>query len=295
MFLVIGSLVVLGSVIGGYLMHHGELAVLIQPNELLIIGGAAVGSLVIATPATVLKHMMGQVMGLFGSGIGKADYLELLGMQYQLFKTVQQAGVMALESHFEDPEKSAILTKYPKFLTRHHALEFLADSVKVIIIGGISAHDLESLMDEDIEIAHHEELRPSGALRTMSDAFPGLGIVAAVLGIIITMGAIDGPPAEIGEKVAAELVGTFLGILLCYGFAGPAASAMEARVNDDGRYVVCIKTGLLAVYKGFPPAIAVEFARRVLPADVRPTFDETEIYCKALGKGGEAGGEAVAA
>ncbi|MGE0040520.1 MAG: flagellar motor stator protein MotA [Vicinamibacterales bacterium] len=295
MFLIIGSLVVLGSVIGGYLMHHGELAVLIQPNELLIIGGAALGSLVIATPPTVLKHMVGQIGGLFGSGIGKADYLELLGMQYQLFKTVQQAGVMALETHFDDPEKSSILQKYPKFLKRHHALEFLADSVKVIIIGGISAHDLESLMDEDIEIHHHEELRPSGALRTMSDAFPGLGIVAAVLGIIITMGAIDGPPAEIGEKVAAALVGTFLGILLCYGFTGPAASAMEARVNDDGRYTVCIKTGLLAVYKGFPPAIAVEFARRVLPADVRPTFDETELYCKGLGKGGEAGGEAAAA
>ncbi|MGE3276423.1 MAG: flagellar motor stator protein MotA [Vicinamibacterales bacterium] len=294
MFLIIGAIVVLGSVIGGFLMHHGELAVLIQPNELLIIGGAALGSLVIATPPVVLKHMGAQVGGLFGSGIGKGDYLELLGMLYQLFKTVQQAGVMALESHFEEPEKSAILQKYPKFLKRHHALEFLADSVKVIIIGGISAHDLESLMDEDIEIHHHEELKPSGALRTMGDAFPGLGIVAAVLGIIITMGAIDGPPAEIGEKVAAALVGTFLGILLCYGFVGPAAAAMEARVNDDGRYIICIKTGLLAVYKGFPPAIAVEFARRVLPADVRPTFDETEQYCKTLGKGGEAS-EAAAA
>jgi len=284
MFVILGALVVLGSVVGGYLMHHGELAVLFQPNELLIIGGAALGALLIAAPVPVLKHIVGQTLAILKSGIGKADYLELLGIQYQLFKTVQQAGVMALEAHFEDPAASTILNAHPKFLARHHAVEFLADSVKVIIIGGISAHDLESLMDEDIEIHHHEELKPANAIRTMSDSFPGLGIVAAVLGIIITMGAIDGPPAEIGEKVAAALVGTFLGILLCYGWVGPVASAMEARVHDDGRYIVCIKTGLLAVYKGFPPAIAVEFARRVLPADVRPTFDETETFCKAIGK-----------
>lgn len=288
MFVIVGALVVIGSVVGGYLMHHGEMAVLVQPNELLIIGGAALGAMLIATPLPIVRHMVSQLMGLFKSGINRDDYLELLGLQYQLFKTVQQSGVMALESHFEEPSKSLVLQRYPRFLARHHAFEFLADSVKVIIIGGISAHDLESLMDEDIEVHHHEQLRPSGSLRTMADAFPGLGIVAAVLGIVITMQAIDGPPAEIGAKVAAALVGTFLGILLCYGFVGPLATALETRVQEDERYIVCIKTGLLAVYKGFPPAIAVEFARRVLPVDIRPSFDETEHYCKSLARGPEA-------
>jgi chemotaxis protein MotA len=295
MFVIIGALIVLGSVVGGYVMHHGQMAVLFQPSELVIIGGAAIGALIIATPLGVLKHMASQIGRLFSSPIGQDDYLELLGLQYQLFKTVQQSGVMALEAHFEDPDKSAVLQRYPRFLARRSALEFLADSVKVIIIGGISAHDLESLMDEDIEIQHHEELRPSSALRTMADAFPGLGIVAAVLGIVITMQAIDGPPSEVGAKVAAALVGTFLGILLCYGFVGPLATAIETRVGDDERYIVCIKTGLLAVYKGFPPAIAVEFARRVLPADVRPSFDETESHCKGLGRSTESAVAAEAA
>lgn len=288
MFVVVGAIVVLGSVIGGYVMHHGQLAVLMQPSELIIIGGAAIGALLIATPLPILKATVAQAGAIFRSGITRDDYLELLGLQYQLFKTVQQSGVMALETHFEDPSKSAILQRYPRFLDRHHAFEFLADSVKVIIIGGISAHDLEGLMDEDIEIHHHEQLRPSASLRTMADAFPGLGIVAAVLGIVITMQAIDGPPGEIGQKVAAALVGTFLGILLCYGFVGPLSTALETRVQEDERYIICLKTGLLAVYKGFPPAIAVEFARRVLPADVRPSFDETEQYCKSLGRPAEA-------
>jgi chemotaxis protein MotA len=205
-------------------------------------------------------------------------------MQYQLYKLVQQSGVMSLESHFEDPGKSPVLSKYPGFLARHHALDFLSDSVKVIIIGGISPHDLEALMDEDIEVHHDEAIKPSQTLTKAGDAMPGLGIVAAVLGVVITMGKIDGPPSEIGHSVAAALVGTFLGILMCYGFVGPMGTYLEHGVNEDGYYVKCLKTGLLAVYKGFPPAIAVEFARRVLPHDVRPSFEETEQYCKGQGK-----------
>jgi len=204
--------------------------------------------------------------------------------------------VMSLETHFDDPSKSAVLSRYPRFLARHHALDFLADSVKVIIIGGISPHDLEALMDEDLAIQHEVEMKPSATLTKTGDAMPGLGIVAAVLGVVITMGAIDGPPAEIGEKVGAALVGTFLGILMCYGFVGPMGTFMEHRVNDDARYTQCLKTGLLAVYKGFPPAIAVEFARRVLPLEVRPSFEETEVFCKAAGKSGsDAQGHAQAA
>src|SRR4030095_8904657 len=218
MLLIVGSLIVLGSVAGGYLMHGGVLEVLWQPTELLIIGGAALGSLLIGTPMSILENLIGQMQGFFSKGAGANDFLELLGMQYQLYRLVQQSGVMSLESHFEDPHKSTVLAKYPGVLGRHHALDFLADSVKVIIIGGISPHDLEALMDEDIEIHHEEGLKPAAALTKVGDAMPGMGIVAAVLGVVITMGAIDGPPSEIGHKVGAALVGTFLGILLSYGF-----------------------------------------------------------------------------
>lgn len=294
MLLIVGALIVLGAVIGGFLAEGGALGVLLQPFELLIIGGAALGQLIISTPMPVIKAMVAQVKGFFSAGNTKADYLELLGLQYQLYKLVQQSGVMSLESHFDDPAKSVVLSKYPKFLRRHHAFDFLSDSVKVIIIGGISPHDLEALMDEDLAIQHEIDLKPSQSLNKTGDAMPGLGIVAAVLGVVITMAAIDGPPAEIGEKVGAALVGTFLGILMCYGFFGPMATAMEHRVNDDARYEQCLKTGLLAVYKGFPPAIAVEFARRVLPTEVRPSFEETEQFCKAAGKTGDAAHAAAA-
>ncbi len=281
MFLIIGSLIVIGSVIGGYVMEGGNLAVLMQPAELIIIGGAAVGSLLISTPLKVLKQLLGQFSGFFSSGFGKDDYLDLLAMLYQLFRLSQQSGVMSLESHFEKPDKSAILAEFPKFLARHHAVDFLADSVKVIIIGGIAPHDFESLMDEDLQVHHEEAARPAGILAKVGDALPGLGIVAAVLGVVNTMGAIDGPPAEIGHKVGAALIGTFLGILLSYGFVQPMSTNMEMRAADDGHYAQCIKAGLLASYKGFPPAIAIEFARRVLPASVRPNFDETEKRCRA--------------
>lgn len=280
MLLIVGALVVLGSVAGGYMLHGGNMAVLWQPSELLIIGGAAVGALLIGTPVNVLKALVAQMRSFFSKGTTREDYLELLGMQYQLFKLVQQSGVMSLEAHFEDPPKSTVLSKYQGFLDRHHAVDFLADSVKVIIIGGISPHDLEALMDEDLDIHHAEALKPSATLTKIGDALPGMGIVAAVLGVVITMGAIDGPPSEIGHKVGAALVGTFLGILLCYGFVGPMGTYLEHVVNDEGHYTKCLKTGLLAVYKGFPPAIAVEFARRVLPPELRPSFEQAEQYCK---------------
>jgi len=295
MLLIVGALIVIASVAGGYMMHGGVLEVLWQPSEVLIICGAALGSLVISTPLPLLKRMMAQMKAFFSKGTTRDEYLELLGMQYQLYKLVQQSGVMSLEAHFEDPQKSTVLAKYPAFLAKHHALDFLADSVKVIIIGGISPHDLEALMDEDIEIHHEEGLKPAATLTKVGDAMPGMGIVAAVLGVVITMGAIDGPPSEIGHKVAAALVGTFLGILMCYGFVGPMGTYLEHVVNDEGHYTKCLKTGLLAVYKGFPPAIAVEFARRVLPHEVRPSFDETEQFCKGTKAAAPADGQAQAA
>jgi chemotaxis protein MotA len=283
--LIVGSIVVLASVIGGYLMAGGVLGVLYQPSEYIVICGAAAGSLLISTPTPVLKLSISQIKGLLGSGISRAEYAELLSMLYLIFKQFQQSGAMSLESHFEDPTKSPIISRYPKFLGRHDALDFLADSAKVIIVGGIAAHDLEALMDEDLHAHHEEALKPSAAMTKVGDAMPGLGIVAAVLGIVITMGHIDGPPSEIGHHVGAALVGTFLGILISYGFLQPLAASMEARVGDDQYYCICIKAGLLAIYKGHPPAIAIEFARRVLPHQVRPSFNETEQMCRAALKG----------
>jgi chemotaxis protein MotA len=280
MLLIVGALIVLGSVAGGYMMHGGVLGALWQLNELVIIGGAAIGALVIGTPLPLIKALIGRFGGFFKSAPTKDIYLDLLALQYQLYRLTQQSGVMALEAHVEEPEKSAIFSKFPTFLANHHAVAFLSDSVRVIILGGVTPHDLESLMDEDLDVHHHEALKPAQTLAKVADALPGLGIVAAVLGIVITMQAIGGPPEEIGHSVAAALVGTFLGILASYGFVQPMASSMEHMVEAEGRYLVCIKAGLLAVYKGFPPAIAVEFARRTLPEDVRPTFTESEQACK---------------
>jgi chemotaxis protein MotA len=281
MLLIIGVIVVLGSVVGGYMMEGGHLMLLNQPAEFVIIGGAALGSLLISTPMPVLKQLMSQCVGVLRSGLSIEDYKDLLALQYQLFRVIQQTGVMALESHFENPNESAIMRAHPRFLKRHHSVAFLADSIKVIIVGGMSPHDLDSLMEEDLEIHHDEAGQPAATMNRIGDSLPGLGIVAAVLGIVLTMQALDGPAAHIGEKVGAALVGTFLGILMAYGFALPLATSLEQRVKDEGRYDQCIKAGVLAIFKGFPPAIAVEFARRTLPQDVRPSFEETEALCRA--------------
>ena len=288
MLVIVGILVVIGSVLGGYLMEGGALGVLIQPAELIIIGGAAVGSLLISTSPVVVKALISQLTGLFGTGLTRDDFGDLLGLLFKVFRTAQQNGIMALEAHFDKPEESTILKAHPKFLARHNSVAFLSDSIKVIIVGGISPHDLADLMAEDLEVHHEDAKAPAGTLTRVGDALPGLGIVAAVLGIVITMGAIDGPPSEIGHKVGAALVGTFLGILLSYGFLQPLSASMEARVHDDGRYEQCIKAGLLVTYKGLPPALAIEFARRVLPHHVRPSFEETEQICKATRDGGAA-------
>ncbi|MGH9374428.1 MAG: flagellar motor stator protein MotA [Vicinamibacterales bacterium] len=285
MLIIVGLVVVLGSVAGGYLMAGGVLGVLYQPSEYVVICGAAAGSLLISTPTAVLKLTMTQLKSLLGSGITRQEYAELLSMLYLIFKQVQQSGAMSLESHFEDPAKSPIISRYPRFLARHASVDFLADSAKVIIVGGIAAHDLEALMDEDLRAHHEEALKPASAMSKIGEALPGLGIVAAVLGIVITMGHIDGPPSEIGHHVGAALVGTFLGILISYGFVQPIAGGLEMRVGDDQYYCICIKAGLLAVYKGHPPAIAIEFARRVLPHSVRPSFNETEHMCRVAAKG----------
>ena len=291
MLVIVGAVIVVGAVVGGFLLEGGHLLVLNQPAEFVIIGGSAIGALLISTPPRLLLQILGQLKGLFAPAVEKKEYLELLGMQYRLFRLMQQSGVMSLEEHFETPKESSILSQYPAFLARHHVVDFLADSVKVVIMGGIPAHDLDELMERDLDVQREEELKPSTTINSLGDALPGLGIVAAVLGIVITMGVIDGPAEEIGHKVGAALVGTFLGILGSYGFLGPLATNMAHRVDADGSYTQCIRAGLLAVYKGLPPAIAVEFARRVIPGEIRPSFDETEAHCRNIGRAAAAGAD----
>lgn len=289
MLLIVGIVIVLGSVAGGYLMHGGSLLALNQPSEFIIIGGAALGGLVISTPLPLLKSLIGQVGRFFGRLPTRDDYLDLLALQYQLFKLTQQSGVMALESHVEDPEKSPIFAKFPAFLANHHAVAFMSDSIRVIILGGIAPHDLEALMDQDLEVHHETSLKPAQTLGKVADALPGLGIVAAVLGIVVTMGHIDGPPAEIGHHVGAALVGTFLGVLLSYGVVQPIGHNLGAKLEDDHAYLMTLKDLLLSLHKGANPAVAAELARRSLPAEVRPTSAQLTEACRAL-KGAGGGG-----
>jgi len=284
MFIFIGAIVVLGGVITGFVLEGGHIMALNQPMELLIIGGAALGALLISTPLPVIKGIISQLKGSIGKDLNKQDYLDLLVMMFEIFNVARKDGLIGLENHVEHPQESEILKRYPKFLKNNHAVAFFADTMRVIISGAVQPHDLEDLMEDDIEVLHEEEGRPSNALGTMADSLPGLGIVAAVLGVVITMAAIDGPPAEIGHKVAAALVGTFLGVLGCYGFVGPLSVSLRHRLNDSKQYLTCMKHALLAFHKGVAGVIAVEFARRSLYAEVRPEFIELEKACQETKK-----------
>jgi chemotaxis protein MotA len=277
MFVIIGIVVVFASIIVGYLMHHGNLAILVQINEFIIIGGSALGSMLIANPLPLtIRTIKGAIGTLSGIKTNKNAYLELLTMQYELFNFAKREGLIALEPHIENPSGSSIISKYGTFLKNHHAVEFMCDTLKVLLSGGVPAHDLEELMDIDLETLHHAELKAPSALNTVGDAFPGLGIVAAVLGVIITMGIINEPPEVIGHSVGAALVGTFFGILMSYGIFGPIAKNMEHIVDAEGKYMQCVKAGLLAFAKGAPAAVAIEYARRTIEPDMRPSFKETE-------------------
>jgi chemotaxis protein MotA len=277
MFIIIGIVAVLGGVLGGFVMHHGPLAVLLQWNEFLIIGGAAIGSLLIGTPIGVLKRLLGAVAAIFkGDPYSKEQYLNLLKTIFEVCHVAQREGLMNLEAHIVDPAKSTIFTKNPFLLSQHHALKFLCDTMKLMLGGGIPPHDVEALLEADIDSQHLEGQTPPSLIQKLGDALPGLGIVAAVLGIVITMQAINGPPEEIGMSVAAALVGTFIGILLSYGFMQPIATHMELLHQSEGRYFECIKAGVVAYAKGSPAVIAVEFARRVIFTEVRPSFEQVE-------------------
>jgi chemotaxis protein MotA len=283
MFAIIGIVVVFGAICAGYLMEHGNLKVLMQPAELIIIGGAAIGTVLIANPLHILKEIAGGVVGVFkGSGTTKARYIELLKMMFTLFNKARKEGLMALEGDVEEPSKSPILSKYPAFLKDHHAKDFLCDTMRMAITG-TEAFDLDQLLDLDMEVHHHGSSQPVAALSTMADSLPGLGIVAAVLGVVITMGALGGPPEEIGKKVAAALVGTFLGILLCYGLVGPLAANMGKAAEEEHAYLYVLRVVMISFLKGSAPIMAVEFGRRAIPGHLRPSFQEVEKACRGGG------------
>lgn len=273
---IIGFLIVIGCVLGGFALGGGPFPVLLQPNELLVIGGAAAGTMVIMAPGSVGRRVTRALKHAFGGKLpSKADYLELLRLLFNLFQVMRRDGILALEEHLTEPAKSPIFKKYPGVLGHHHAVSFLVEGLRHMA-DGCSPEDLSLLFDADLETFHAEEHEPIGLIRTTSDALPGLGIVAAVLGIVITMGHLDAGPETIGHHVAAALVGTFLGILLCYGVLGPLATRLEMQGAAQQRFVLCIKDGLLAAARGSNPQLSVEFARRAIFSDERPSMQELE-------------------
>lgn len=281
MNLIIGIAVVLGCVLGGFAVHGGNLAALWQPSEVVIIGGAALGSFVIANGLGMAKKAGGAIGGVMkGAKYSKADYLDLLGLMYDLFNIARKDGVLGLEREIEDPKKSAVFSKHKQVMKDHHAIEFIQDYLRMMVSGEMNPFQLENLMDIELQTHHHEGEATSKAVNAISDALPGFGIVAAVLGIVNTMGALGGPVSEIGHKVAAALVGTFLGILLAYGFIGPIATAMERKVSEEGSFFVVIKTCIIAMVQGYAPQVAVEFGRKVMPTEFRPSFKELENHVK---------------
>ena len=276
MFFLIGAVVVIGSILGGYL-PHGSFAVLMQPLEVLIICGAALGGFIIGNPKTVIFGALksfGRI--LKAAPHDKDSYLELLALQFDLFKMMKAKGAMAIEQHIENVESSEFFANYPRFISNHHAVDFLCDYLRLMTMGTDDPHQMENLMDKDIETHHEESHRIVAAVQTVADGLPAFGIIAAVLGVIVTMGSITEPPEVLGGLVGAALVGTFLGIFLAYGFVGPMSTKLNAYADADSNYFECIKAGILAYLQGHAPQIAVEFARKTLFSDVRPSFLELE-------------------
>ncbi len=284
MFVIIGIVVVIVAVLAGFTIAGGQIPLLIQPSEFLTIGGAAIGSVLISAPLNTLKKMVAEIIGTFSpKHYSKRDYMELLKSFNDLFLLAQRDGLLAIEKHIENPEESDVLSANQKFIKNEHAKTFFCDIMKVMLSGGIPPHELESLIDSEIEIFELENKSVPSILQKTADALPGLGIVAAVLGIIVTMGAINEGAETVGHHVASALVGTFLGVLLSYGFFNPLATNIEHAIEGRVRFLHTIKACIVAYAKGNPPIIAVEIARRTIYSDDRPTFQELENFIRGKG------------
>ena len=277
MFVIIGFLVVGGSIIGGYLMLGGHLAILFQPAEIVIIGGSGIGAFIASNKKETIAGAISGMTGLLkGPKYKPDDYFELLTLQYQVFRMAKSKGMLALETHIENPEGSALFSQFPNFTADHHAVEFFCDYLRLMTLGTDNPLEVETLIDQELDLHHEQKHEIAHALTTLAESFPGLGIVAAVLGVIHTMGSITEPPEVLGHLIGAALVGTFLGILLCYGFVGPLAVAVKGMYDTDHNYYVCLKTGIIAHLQGYAPSVSVEFARKTLAENVRPSFLELE-------------------
>jgi chemotaxis protein MotA len=291
MIQVLGSFIVLGCVLGGFALEGGHLLALWHPTEILIIVGAALGAFLTSNPPKISKlAFMGALTLPKGARYQREDYVTLLQLVYDILVKMRKDGLLAIENDIEHPENSAVFQKYPKILEDHHMIVFITDCLRLIVGGTLDPHELESLLEYELETHHKEAHEPSHAVQKVADALPGFGIVAAVLGIVNTMGALEGADtATIGAKVGAALVGTFLGILVAYGFVGPIASAMEHKANEEGKAFEVVKMALVASVRGYAPPVAVEFARKLLFSEVRPTFADLEAHLKGKPPPGKAG------
>lgn len=282
MTLIIGSVVVLACVLGGYMLNGGVLMALWQPFEVVIIAGAALGGFIIGNPMHTIKEVFAKLPKLLmGTGFNRAFYIDLLSLLYDLFDKSRKQGVMAIEEDVDNPEESQIFTRYPAVMKSEAVLSFITDYMRIISAGNMAPHELEGLMDKEIETRQHELEEPAHSVNKVADALPGFGIVAAVMGIVVTMRSLGGPVEEIGHHVAAALVGTFTGILLAYGFVGPTAQALEHQAHNEIRALECVKAAILATMSGQAPQMAVEFGRKALNFEKRPTFQELNDHVRS--------------
>jgi len=281
MFVIIGYIIVVGAILGGFLMAGGHIGVLIQPNEVIIIFGGAIGAFVVSNSPKVLKAVVGALISsLKGSKYNQARYLETLTLLYRIFNKIRQNGLLSIEGDIETPDQSELFKSAPKVLADHHAVEFITDYLRLMTSGSLDVHQIDNLMDIDIETHHEEGHLPIQALQRLADGMPAFGIVAAVMGVVHTMESVGLPPSELGKLIAAALVGTFLGILVAYGFIGPLTGLLEQRLAESTKYYQSIKAGLIASINGYAPSTAVEFARKAMFSAERPEFSELEKYLK---------------
>jgi len=282
---IVGYVVVLASVFGGFAMAGGHLAALFQPLELLMIGGGAIGAFFVGNNGKAVKATMKALPSVFkGSKYTRALYMDLMALLYELLTKIRKEGLMSIESDVDNPESSPLFSKYPSILADHHVIEFLTDYLRLMVSGSMNAFEIENLMDNEIETHHHEGEVPAHVIAKLGDGMPAFGIVAAVMGVVHTMESVGLPPAELGILIAHALVGTFLGILLAYGFVGPLASLLEQKLHESSKMLQCVKVTLLASLNGYAPALAVEFGRKVLFSTERPSFRELEEHVKGAAK-----------
>ncbi len=281
MFVIVGYLVVAAAVFGGFALAGGHLAALLQPIELLMIGGGAAGAFFVGNSPKAVKATLKAFPTVFkGSKYSKDVYMELMALLYELLGKMRKEGLMSIEGDVERPSESPLFSKYPKITSDHHVIEFMTDYLRIMISGNLNAMEIENLMDVEIETHHHEILIPAHVISKMGDGLPAFGIVAAVMGVVHTMESVGAPPAELGIMIAHALVGTFLGILLAYGFIGPLGTLLEQKAEESSKMFQTIKVTLLASLNGYAPAMAVEFGRKALNSTERPGFSELEEHVK---------------